>query len=184
ADTLPGVAIAISLVPPLCVAGLTIEAGAYDEAAGAMLLFLTNVAAILIVGILVMAVYRGPALVSQAARPVALNRRHAVAVVVGLVVAVLVPLTFSSINIAHDTTREVAVRDASRSWAKSVGWDVIQVTTRQGEVFVQFEGALPMPDTASLRAALQANGVNPAVVRAVLVPRATIDPGGGTSQAD
>jgi uncharacterized hydrophobic protein (TIGR00271 family) len=46
-DTLPGVAIAISLVPPLSVVGLTLEAGELDQSAGALLLFVTNVAAIL-----------------------------------------------------------------------------------------------------------------------------------------
>jgi uncharacterized hydrophobic protein (TIGR00271 family) len=179
ADTLPGVAIAISLVPPLVVIGLTFEAHAYDQAAGALLLFLTNVAAILAAGIVVMAIYRVTALPPENPGVRAVNRRHATAVVAALVVIVVVPLTVSSINVAHDTSREVSVRDASRSWARSVGWDVIQVDTRQGEVYVQFEGALPMPDTAGLRASLVANGVNPNVVRAVLVPRATIDLGTG-----
>ena len=55
-DTLPGVAIAISLVPPLAVVGLTLEAGATDEALGALLLFGVNVAAILLSGVIVMAV--------------------------------------------------------------------------------------------------------------------------------
>src|SRR5262249_53726339 len=141
-------------------------------------------AAILVAGVVVMAIYRVLSTVPVNAGRRQLNRRHATLVVALLGVAVIVPLTFSSVSIAHDTTREVSVRDASRAWAKTVGWDVIQVTPRQGEVLVQFEGALPMPDTASLRAALQANGVNPAVVRAVLVPRATIDLGGDTSQAD
>lgn len=49
-DSLPGVAIAISLVPPLSVSGLSWQAGGYAEAYGAMLLFLTNASAILIVG--------------------------------------------------------------------------------------------------------------------------------------
>ena len=57
-DTLPGVAIAISLVPPLAVVGLTLESGAPHEALGALLLFTTNVAAILASGIVVMALYR------------------------------------------------------------------------------------------------------------------------------
>ena len=57
-DTLPGVAIAISLVPPLAVVGLTLEAGAGSESAGALLLFLTNVGAILLSGLIVMALYR------------------------------------------------------------------------------------------------------------------------------
>src|SRR5690606_35624052 len=42
-DSLPGVAIAISLVPPQAVVGLTLESGAPGQAAGALLLFATNV---------------------------------------------------------------------------------------------------------------------------------------------
>ena len=57
-DTLPGVAIAISLVPPLGVVGLTLESGAPRQALGAFVLFSTNVAAILASGIVVMALYR------------------------------------------------------------------------------------------------------------------------------
>ena len=44
-DTLPGVAIAISLVPPLAVVGLTLESGAPRQSLAALLLFTTNVAA-------------------------------------------------------------------------------------------------------------------------------------------
>jgi uncharacterized membrane protein len=43
--TLPGVAIAISLVPPLAVAGLTLESGVPSQSLGAFWLFVTNVAA-------------------------------------------------------------------------------------------------------------------------------------------
>src|SRR3954471_14206467 len=57
-DTLPGVAISISLVPPLCVVGLTLESGAPHQSLGALLLFTTNVIAILASGIVVMALYR------------------------------------------------------------------------------------------------------------------------------
>jgi len=57
-DTLPGVAIAISLVPPLAVVGLTLESGAPKQALGALLLFLTNFGAILLTGLIVMAIYR------------------------------------------------------------------------------------------------------------------------------
>ena len=58
ADTLPGVAIAISLVPPLSVVGLTLESGEPREAFGALLLFATNVTAILLSGIIVMSLYK------------------------------------------------------------------------------------------------------------------------------
>jgi uncharacterized membrane protein len=57
-DTLPGVAIAISLVPPLAVVGLTLESGADGQSVGALLLFLTNVGPIVLSGLIVMALYR------------------------------------------------------------------------------------------------------------------------------
>ena len=47
--TMGGVAIAISLVPPLCVVGISLQKGQLDAAAGAMLLF-TNYLAILLAG--------------------------------------------------------------------------------------------------------------------------------------
>jgi hypothetical protein len=54
-DILPGVAIAISLVPPLAVVGVTAAGGDLDGALGALLLYLTNVLAIIVVGIVLSA---------------------------------------------------------------------------------------------------------------------------------
>ena len=79
-DTLPGVAIAISLVPPLAVVGLTLESGAPRQSLAAFLLFTTNVAAILASGIVVMALYRVHRVSDQAAAP-AFHRRGAVAII-------------------------------------------------------------------------------------------------------
>src|SRR5690606_38976036 len=69
-DTLPGVAIAISLVPPLAVVGLTLESGAPGQAAGALLLFATNVTAIIATGTVVLIGYRVRAAAIAAGRPV------------------------------------------------------------------------------------------------------------------
>ena len=55
-DSLPGVAVAIALVPPLAVVGLMLEAGEIENAMGALLLFVTNLVAILAVGALVFVV--------------------------------------------------------------------------------------------------------------------------------
>ncbi len=49
-DSLPGVAIAISLVPPLSVVGIAYSQGAWSDGHGALLLFTTNALAIVIVG--------------------------------------------------------------------------------------------------------------------------------------
>ena len=47
-NLLPGVAIGVSLVPPLSAAGMLIYFGAFDSAFEAGLLFLTNLAAIIL----------------------------------------------------------------------------------------------------------------------------------------
>jgi len=56
-DALPGVAVAIALVPPLAVIGITLHAGDFQQTVGALLLFLTNLFSIvLMAGIVFIAV--------------------------------------------------------------------------------------------------------------------------------
>ena len=50
---LPGVAVAVALVPPLATVGITLEAGERDLAIGALLLYGTNLAAIVFAGVMV-----------------------------------------------------------------------------------------------------------------------------------
>ncbi len=47
-DAIPGVAISVALVPPLCVAGIDLATGDLESAMGAFLLFLTNLVGIII----------------------------------------------------------------------------------------------------------------------------------------
>jgi uncharacterized hydrophobic protein (TIGR00271 family) len=178
-DTLPGVAIAISLVPPLTVVGLTLESGEVDEAAGALLLFVTNVVAIIGVGMVVMALYRVHRLVPppQTAEGHAVNRRNAVLLVAASVAVVGVTLAGSSARIAAETSREEQVRDVTASWGEPTGWQVIDTTTRRGRVVVSVAGPLPAPDTSELRDDLIADGINPADVTVELLPLETVDLG-------
>lgn len=46
-SALAGLAIAVALVPPICVVGLSVSAGLWQQAGGALLLFLTNLLGIL-----------------------------------------------------------------------------------------------------------------------------------------
>jgi uncharacterized hydrophobic protein (TIGR00271 family) len=171
-DTLPGVAIAISLVPPLSVVGLTFEAGARDQSFGALLLFLTNVAAILASGTVVMALYGVHRLATPAATPGqrTVNRRNAIIVIAAMVVAVVVPLTATSVTIARDTLREARVSEAARAFGKEVGWSPGEISTRNGQVVVHMEGPLPIPDTDPLELQLEKRGVAPSEVRIELDP--------------
>jgi uncharacterized hydrophobic protein (TIGR00271 family) len=171
-DTLPGVAIAISLVPPLSVVGLTFEAGARDQSFGALLLFLTNVAAILASGTVVMALYRVHRLPVQSVSPGqrTVNRRNAIIVIAAMMVAVVVPLTASSVTITRDTLREARVSEAAREFGKEVGWSTGEVTTRNGRVVVLMEGPLPIPDTDPLKLQLEERGVASSKIRIELDP--------------
>ena len=169
-DTLPGVAIAISLVPPLTVVGLTLEAGESDEAVGALLLFLTNVGAILVTGVLVMALYRvRTAALESAVRP-PLGRRAAVLVIVAFVVVIAVPLAGSTARIVDERLTIASVTDVATSWADDRGWEIVTVTTRPEGVVVRAHGPLPAPDPDELRERLDAEGLAHVGVRLQLVP--------------
>jgi uncharacterized hydrophobic protein (TIGR00271 family) len=166
-DTLPGVAIAISLVPPLAVVGLTLESGAPHQALGALLLFTTNVAAILASGIVVMALYR--TLRVRAVAP-AFHRRGAIAVITVFLLVVIVPLTISQNRIDRTTAREVDVTAVASHWADTAGWDVLGVKARGNRIFVDATGPNPAPDLHALRNDLDSAGLAGVNVMVNLIP--------------
>ena len=179
-DTLPGVAIAISLVPPLAVVGLTAEVGEFSQSAGALLLFGTNVAAILMTGIIVMGLYKVRRMVEPTAtgnhRPV--NQRNAVLVIVALPVAILVPLTVSTVKIAQNGRHELTVRRITDTWAHGVGWDFLDVNTGNTKVTVRVSGPPPIPETGGLADALRRGGVDPNNVVIEFIPKTVVALGG------
>jgi len=176
-DTLPGVAIAISLVPPLAVVGLTLESGSTGQALGALLLFVTNVSAILATGLVVMAIYRVNRRVTVDANgtPARVHRRRATAVIVASLVVITIPLTLTSLAVNRTTTAESTVTRVADSWAADQSWDIASVTTRPDGVLIRATGPLPEPDTDSLRAAFAAAGVDGTTVKIELVPNHTVE---------
>jgi uncharacterized hydrophobic protein (TIGR00271 family) len=171
-DTLPGVAIAISLVPPLAVVGLTLEAGRETEALGAMLLFLTNVGAILLSGIIVMAVFRvhrvaagGAASDGRAPR-----RARAVVFIVAFVAIIVVPLAGATVQ-TTDLRRDAStIADVSREWAVASGWEVTALDQLADGFLVRIAGPLPSPPTEELRRDLDAAGLADVDVTVELIP--------------
>lgn len=171
-DTLPGVAIAISLVPPLTVVGLTLESGAFGEAAGAMLLFVTNVVAIIATGIVVMSFYGVNKLsavgVAEGTHRASL-RKPAILLAVMLVIIGL-PLSVTSFQIGAKSIIESAVHSEVDAWLVDTGWTLESIDYSSLELTVTVEGPLPMPDTAALEAALAERGVATENVTIVLIP--------------
>jgi len=167
-DTLPGVAIAISLVPPLSVAGLTLQSGEPRQCLGALLLFATNVAAILASGIVVMALYRVGRVSGPHAAP-AFRRPVAVGIIVLLLAAVLVPLRINSQRVDKDMIQQASVQAVAEHWASDASWLVVGVTATGDQVLVNATGPSPAPDLAVLRRDLDAVGLAGLDVRVSLV---------------
>jgi uncharacterized membrane protein len=159
-------------VPPLSVVGFTLEAGKLDQSLGASLLFLTNVAAILGSGTVVMALYGFHRLVGSTAgsEGQTFNRRPAVVAIAALIIAVSVPLTATSITASRDSAREAQTLAAARAFGNEVGWRTANITTRTGVVIVHMEGPPPLPNTDPLRKELEERGVDPSDVQVELVP--------------
>lgn len=176
-DTLPGVAIAISLVPPLAVVGLTLEAGQLHQALGALLLFGANVAAILATGAIVMLVY-GVHRVEESEDPGfhdELLRRRSGAAIAIFAVIIVIPLGLSTARFIDQTGRESDVDEVAQDWAAPRGWTIESVTTHGTVVEVLATGPLPSPRPNDLRRNLDARGLEATTVRVKLVPERSIE---------
>jgi uncharacterized hydrophobic protein (TIGR00271 family) len=131
-DILPGVAIAISLVPPLAVVGVAGVGGEWDSALGAFLLFLTNVLAIVVVGIAFFSSLR----VRQGRKADPAFRTRPVYAVVaaatGVVVIALAIATYRTVELS--SWRDAAHRIGS-AWAEDHG-ERLMLTRFDGDTLV------------------------------------------------
>jgi uncharacterized hydrophobic protein (TIGR00271 family) len=120
---LPGVGIAVALVPPLTAVGICLEVRAGSEAAGAMLLFLTNLAAIVFAGALMLLAAGVSPDDEQGGRLL----RRGLFITVAAVAAVAVPLSLHTVEVLEDTRFSRDVNAAIRQWDDSV--DVVELET-------------------------------------------------------
>jgi uncharacterized hydrophobic protein (TIGR00271 family) len=116
-DALPGVAVAIALVPPLAVIGLMIGEGEGEAAVGASLLFTTNLVAILLTGAVVF-VLTGVAPLSQLFQ----NRkwiRTSLGLVAALALVILAVLALSGDRILTESFDRTEAQEAVDAWLGS-----------------------------------------------------------------
>jgi uncharacterized hydrophobic protein (TIGR00271 family) len=136
-DILPGVAIAISLVPPLAVVGVAGVAGEWSSAGGALLLFLTNVLAIVVAGMVVFgSLSVTPGLAANG--DFKGRRLYAVVAVAGiLVVAALTVATYRTVQLSD--WRSAAQRIGSE-WAERNGERLLLVRFDGDTLVLTVEG--------------------------------------------
>lgn len=114
ANSLPGVAISIALVPPLCVTGISLSAGQWDDALGSFLLFMTNFLSILLAGGLVFWVM---GLQTAATEEMShFNRRKAYRIIAVGVILIAIPLATTSIKVARDSINQVKITTIANEW--------------------------------------------------------------------
>ena len=108
ASALPGVAISVALVPPLCVVGYGLGTSQFWISGGAFLLFLTNLAAIILVGALIF--------VLLGFRPTRVEReihvRRAAAIAVVTVALLVVPLALTTVRVSREGRLQTEVNEA------------------------------------------------------------------------
>lgn len=172
ADSLPGVAISISLVPPLCVVGIAISQGQWDAAEGAFLLFMTNFLAILLAG--------GAVLAILGLNNASLNkvkgtaRRNAYAIIIAAVMVVSIPLIVTSRRVTQETMTEIISSQVAEEWAAGSGFQVRQVRSTGNSLYIVFLGSGDPPPTETLFAEIESAVGRALVIDLEMLPSRTI----------
>ena len=135
---LPGVAVAVALVPPLAATGILIEADRRVLAEGSGLLFVTNLLAI-IVSALVVLLATG---VIPTIRMILESSRIASTGVVIILATVLIaiPLTGRSLDAASSSREQANVASAIDEWIGDLQLDVTDFVTEGATVTVELTG--------------------------------------------
>jgi uncharacterized hydrophobic protein (TIGR00271 family) len=121
-DSLAGVAISISLVPPLCVVGISLQSGQLAAAEGAFLLFITNFLSILLAGGGVLMLL---GLGRAATHEVKGTARRNAFIAIGLgVLIVTVPLSMTGMRIATDTRAQLVSTEVVGAWLAKTDYKI------------------------------------------------------------
>ena len=151
AAVLPGVAIAISLVPPLAVVGVCLGQGAPGLALGALVLFLSNIIALVLAGTLVYAALGA----REPGRPTGGSRRRAYLTITILMVVVGIPLVANTVGNFLVTLYSARTQTAAQQWlTQTSGGHVQSVDFQANELHINVQVPDDLPDTGSLMSTL------------------------------
>jgi uncharacterized hydrophobic protein (TIGR00271 family) len=167
-SSLPGVAIAVALVPPLGVVGVCLEAGLVLQALGAMLLFLTNLVSIILASMFVFVLvgfvpvrrdlkgwraYLGPA-----------------ATVAAAALLIMVPLGFTGKGVLRTAERRGLAQEQVADWlGTDPAFRVVRVRSQRDEVRVELVGGGELPSITELERAISASFGSPVSVTVELI---------------
>ena len=167
--SIAGVAIAVALVPPLGVVGLTLHAGMYHDSFGAFLLFLTNLVSIILAAMIVFAL-TGFAPVSRMKENAAQIKRVAAAVSLAALV-IAIPLAFTVSTVITSASHQAAAKEATETWlADSQQLELVRVTVKGENVTIVLAGSEHIPPIEQLADSLAPTFGDDLVVRVDMTP--------------
>jgi uncharacterized hydrophobic protein (TIGR00271 family) len=139
ADSLPGAAIAVALVPPLSVIGITLRIGEFDDVLGAFLLFLTNLVGMILAGALVflLAGYTPIGRLRQRSFEV----RRSLTIVLALLLLIALPLVVTGRELTGNLADQNDAESVVRKWATGTGLSIQQLVVDGSSVTVVVSGA-------------------------------------------
>ena len=168
ADSMGGVAIAISLVPPLCVVGISLQKGRWDAAGGALLLFMTNYLAILLAGGLTLVVL-GVGKVAGAQEQARVRRRGFILFTVGTLL-VSIPLTLTAYqSVIHAMDSHKATAEVNQ-WLEGTSYQVDMVKVNDRVVIATIEGTGELKPVQQLANQLAVTLRHPVIVNLRTLP--------------
>lgn len=149
AAVLPGVAISISLVPPLAVIGLCLGRGAFTAALGASLLFLSNALALILAGSIVFAAMR---LVARSPDAIPQRAMRAIGV---LFLIVGIPLVANSVANYFLSILNSRAAEVTNEWLDGVDGAFVEDVDLSGtDLRIAVTARDNLPDTDDLLADL------------------------------
>jgi uncharacterized hydrophobic protein (TIGR00271 family) len=168
ADSLPGAAIAIALVPPLCVVGIGLAQGQWRVASGASLLFATNFLSILLAGSAVLALLGLNGAAVRGREPSA--RRNAYLFVALAIVLVVIPLGATSVSVYQRRLIERETTQLAHQWLAGTEYDLRQVEVTDNQVVLAIYGSGDRPELSVLGDRLNALHDQPINLRLIVSP--------------
>ncbi len=167
-DALPGVAIAVSLVPPLATVGICLRLGLPDAATGALLLFLTNFAAITVVACVVFVLAHAAPSGADVRERRQLQAGFAISAVA--LAALAVPLAWNSWSQMRSISYGTLGAPIVRAWIGDRDLEVTDWAIEGSVARIDLRGSDAPPDVRPLAATLAAALGEPVRIEVTYTP--------------
>lgn len=154
---IPGVAIAVSLMPPLSVVGMALYACDWQGALGAFLLFMTNYFAIQI-ACLIIFLALGVATKERTKSEKKSRIAWYASVVVGLII-ISIPLVLTSASIVKDNDDQRKVHDIAHEWLAGSDYELSDIKIQNDGLTVTIAGMGEEPSLETFKTDLADQGV-------------------------